>query len=205
LRIKYFIDRCAAAALIIVLAPLMAVVGTLVWLNDRGPVFFRQYRIGLNGKPFSIWKFRTMVQNADQLLDDKGQVTSAMRITRVGRFLRKTSLDELPQLFNIVRGQMSFIGPRPGLPEHYTRYSSEQRRRYSVRPGVTGLAQVSGRNSLPWSERIRFDLQYIDGYSLLLDVKILLRTLWVVLTGHGIVLDRNPQQVDDLGPPRNEP
>lgn len=203
LGIKYFIDRCVAAVLIIVLAPLMAIVAIFVWLDDRGPVFFRQHRMGFNAKPFSIWKFRTMVEDADRLLDDQGHVVNVARVTRVGRLLRKTSLDELPQLFNIVGGQMSFVGPRPGLPEHYTRYSPVQRRRYSVRPGVTGLAQVNGRNSLPWSERIRLDLKYIDEYSLLLDLKILLRTIWVVSTGHGIVLDRNPEQVDDLGPPKS--
>lgn len=146
-----------------------------------------------------------MVQDADRLLDRRGRVGAIPRVTRIGRFLRATSLDELPQLFNILRGEMSFIGPRPGLPEHYARYSDEQRRRYAVRPGITGLAQVNGRNTLPWSQRIRWDLHYIDNYSLWLDLRILLRTIHVVVTGKGVVLDRNPDQVDDLQRPERGP
>lgn len=186
---------------LVLAVPLMAVVAVLVKLQDGGPVFFRQLRLGKGAVPFRIWKFRTMVVGADALLVDGCVPDGASRLTRVGRLLRSTGLDELPQLINILRGEMSFVGPRPTLPEHLHRYTAEEKRRFGVRPGVTGLAQVSGRNLLPWSERLRRDCAYVDGCSLWLDARILAKTVKVVLTREGVVLDRNPESVDDLPAP----
>ena len=203
LAVKHAGDRVAAGVLLLLLSPAFAVIGLLVWLEDGRPIFFRQDRVGRYGRRFLIWKFRTMVVEADRLLDKEGRVHGDGRITRVGRFLRLTSLDELPQLINVIRGEMSFIGPRPGLKEHYDRYTAAQKRRYDMRPGVTGLAQVNGRNTLPWSRRIAYDLEYIDEFSLWRDVKILAKTLAIVATGKNLVLDRNPELVDDLPPSRD--
>jgi len=203
LAVKHAGDRVAAGVLLLLLSPAFAVIGLLVWLEDGRPIFFRQDRVGRYGRRFLIWKFRTMVVEADRLLDKEGRVHGDGRITRAGRFLRLTSLDELPQLINVIRGEMSFIGPRPGLKEHYDRYTAAQKRRYDMRPGVTGLAQVNGRNTLPWSRRIAYDLEYIDEFSLWRDVKILAKTIAIVATGKNVVLDRNPELVDDLPPSRD--
>jgi len=203
LAVKHAGDRVAAGVLLLLLSPAFAVIGLLVWLEDGRPIFFRQDRVGRYGRRFLIWKFRTMVVEADRLLDKEGRVHGDGRITRAGRFLRLTSLDELPQLINVIRGEMSFIGPRPGLKEHYDRYTAAQKRRYDMRPGVTGLAQVNGRNTLPWSRRIAYDLEYIDQFSLWQDVKILAKTIAIVATGKNLVLDRNPELVDDLPPSRD--
>jgi lipopolysaccharide/colanic/teichoic acid biosynthesis glycosyltransferase len=203
LAVKHAGDRVAAGVLLLLLSPAFAVIGLLVWLEDGRPIFFRQDRVGRYGRRFLIWKFRTMVVEADRLLDKEGRVHGDGRITRAGRFLRLTSLDELPQLINVIRGEMSFIGPRPGLKEHYDRYTAAQKRRYDMRPGVTGLAQVNGRNTLPWSRRIAYDLEYIDEFSLWQDVKILAKTIAIVATGKNLVLDRNPELVDDLPPSRD--
>ena len=203
LAVKHAGDRVAAGVLLLLLSPAFAVIGLLVWLEDGRPIFFRQDRVGRYGRRFLIWKFRSMVVEADRLLDKEGRVHGDGRITRAGRFLRLTSLDELPQLINVIRGEMSFIGPRPGLKEHYDRYTAAQKRRYDMRPGVTGLAQVNGRNTLPWSRRIAYDLEYIDEFSLWQDVKILAKTIAIVATGKNLVLDRNPELVDDLPPSRD--
>jgi lipopolysaccharide/colanic/teichoic acid biosynthesis glycosyltransferase len=199
-RIKYLLDRVASLVLLALLSPLFAAIALAIKLCDRGPVFFRQQRPGLNGELFSVWKFRTMIPDADKHLTASGRVTVSNRVTPVGRWLRAMSLDELPQLINIARGEMSFIGPRPLSMEHLPKLTAAQRERFAMRPGVTGLAQVNGRNTLKWSKRIEFDIQYIRSYSLWLDLKIICKTVRVVLTGDGIVLDRNPDDVDDLGP-----
>ncbi|MFZ2446370.1 MAG: sugar transferase [Syntrophobacteraceae bacterium] len=199
IRVKYLCDRIFACLLLAFLWPAFLLMALAVKLDDGGPVFFRQRRPGLHGRPFVIWKFRTMITDADALLDAEGRVKgSVSRVTRVGKFLRQCSLDELPQLINILCGEMSFIGPRPALEEHFCRYTDRQKQRVNMKPGVTGLAQVDGRNTLKWSERIERDLKYIEEYSLLLDLEILARTVKVVLFRRGIVLDRNPEQVDDL-------
>ena len=199
-RIKYGLDRVGAIILIPLLSPLLAVIALAIVLDDGRPIFHRQQRPGLGGRPFLVWKFRTMLTHADQFLDDRGRVVGGNRITRVGRVLRRLSLDELPQLFNIALGEMSFIGPRPAALEHLARYTPAQLGRFAMRPGVTGLAQVNGRNTLKWSERIAYDLEYIARYSPWLDFRILLRTCRVVTLGDGLVMDRNPQEVDDLTP-----
>lgn len=201
LTLKYSADRLGAAALAVLTSPILGLCALAIKLDDGGPVLFRQVRLGLGARTFTIRKFRTMVTDADSLIDADGR-PSGDRITRVGRFLRLTSLDELPQLLNIVEGEMSFIGPRPVLPEHWRRYTPEQRRRFEVKPGVTGLAQVAGRNTLRWSQRLLLDVEYVDRFSLALDARILVRTVQVVASGEGVVMDRNPHEVDDL--PRGE-
>ncbi len=201
LHIKYVLDKLLALILIIILFPLWIIIMIAIKLDDGGPIFFTQERLGKNGKTFKIFKFRTMLVDADKFLDENGRVTRKNRITRVGKFLRKLSLDELPQLINIIKGDMSIIGPRPALPSHLPRYTEWQKRRLLMKPGVTGLAQINGRNTLKWSKRIEYDIEYIENYSLWLDLKILLKTIKVVFLREGIVLDRNPQDVDDLAPP----
>lgn len=197
--IKYSFDRVFSLILLVTLVPLFLVIMFGIWLEDRDSIFFLQERLGRNGKLFRIWKFRSMIQEADRLLNTDGSV-SVDRVTRVGKILRVLSLDELPQLVNILKGDMSFIGPRPALPSHFQRYTEEQKGRLVMKPGVTGLAQVHGRNILPWSKRIAYDLLYIREYTLWLDFKIFLKTIRVVLCREGISIDRNPQQVDDLIP-----
>jgi len=158
-----------------------AVMALAIRLDSRGPAFFRQERVGKDGKPFRVWKFRTMIVGAVQQGLGYNVCRGDPRITRVGRVLRNLGLDELPQLLNVLAGEMSFVGPRPTLPYQVAHYDAEQRRRLSVRPGITSLAVVSGRNALPWRERIALDLWYIEHWSLGLDLRILARTLWVVL------------------------
>ena len=157
------------------LSPLFLVVALAILLDDGRPVFFRQERVGRGGKRFRVFKFRTMVPDAES----KGLFTheNDPRITRVGRILRRWSLDELPQLLNVLLGQMSLVGPRPTLPYQTEKYTERQKRRLLVRPGITGLAQVKGRNALSWPEKIELDLQYVDRMSLWLDLKIILMTV----------------------------
>lgn len=157
-----------------------AVCATAIRLTSPGPVFFRQERVGLHGTPFTVWKFRTMVAGDNPIFPD------ASRITRVGRILRRLSLDELPQLINVALGDMSIVGPRPTLGYQVERYDEHQRRRLDVRPGLTGLAQVSGRNALSWSDRIDLDVEYVERQSLLLDLRLIARTAATIISGEGI-------------------
>ncbi len=156
-----------------------AVCAAAVKLTSKGPVLFRQERVGMGGRPFVVLKFRTMVHGDNPVFPD------ADRITTVGRWLRRFSLDELPQLINVARGEMSIVGPRPTLQYQVDRYDDRQRGRLAVRPGLTGLAQVSGRNSLPWRQRIEYDLEYVRTQSPLLDLRLVLATFKPLLTGEG--------------------
>jgi len=196
---KRLFDVFASFAGIIIFLPIFVVVALLIKIEDGGPVFFWQQRLGKSGYPFSIWKFRTMIVNADAYVDAAGRPTR-VRVTRVGSVLRKLSVDELPQLINILLGDMSVVGPRPALLSHYARYTEKQRSRLQMRPGITGLAQVNGRNTLKWSRRIQYDLSYIQDYSLALDFRIILKTFSKVFFREDVVMDRNPSDVDDLGP-----
>ena len=180
--VKRGIDIAASAAGLIVLSPVMGATALAVRLSMGKPVLFRQERPGQDGKPFNILKFRTM----HHVNPAKGFVDDASRLTEVGKFLRSTSLDELPELFNVLRGDMSLVGPRPLRMKYLERYSPRQARRHEVPPGITGLAQVSGRNGITWEERFEYDVQYVDNWSLLLDTKILLDTILVVLRREGI-------------------
>jgi len=183
-RVKRLLDAGLASVGLVVSAPLQLVVVAGVVLAAHGsPVLFRQPRPGLDGEVFELVKFRTMRH------PDSTHVTDAERLTTVGRFLRATSLDELPTLWNVVKGEMSLVGPRPLLVEYLERYSPEQARRHEVRPGVTGLAQVRGRNGLEWDDKLALDVEYVNKRSLLLDARILLETVAVVLKRSGISAD----------------
>ncbi|MBT1672660.1 sugar transferase [Curtobacterium flaccumfaciens] len=182
LRAKRFSDIVGAALALVALAPVLAVVAVLVAARLGRPVLFRQPRPGLHGETFTILKFRTMLEPDPTA----GLVSDSDRLTPFGSFLRSTSLDELPSLWNILRGDMSFVGPRPTLCRYLDLYTAEESRRHDVLPGLTGLAQVRGRNALPWPERLRSDVEYVDTVTLGLDLRILLRTVVVVLRREGI-------------------
>ncbi len=197
-RIKIVLDFCLALISLIFLSPLFVIISLVIKLDDPGKVIFKQARAGKNGKLFYIYKFRTMVENAENMGLGYGIAKNDPRITRVGRFLRKTSLDELPQLFNVLKGEMSFVGPRPGLPYQVERYSAKQHRRLLVKPGITGLAQVQGRGLIPWSKRIEYDLWYIDHWSLWLDLKIMLRTVKNIILSKGYTEEQTPDIIEDF-------
>jgi lipopolysaccharide/colanic/teichoic acid biosynthesis glycosyltransferase len=170
-------------------------VAALIKLTSRGPIFFKQKRVGLHGKPFEMLKFRSMVINAEELKEKLAALNEQTgpvfkmkndpRITRIGRFIRKYSIDELPQLLNVLRGEMSVVGPRPPLPKEVEKYAAWQRRRLSVRPGLTCIWQVSGRNQISFEEWMYLDMQYIDNWTLMTDLSLILRTVPVVVTGRG--------------------
>lgn len=193
--LKGLADPAMALVGLLVLSPLFLVIALAIRLNDGGPVFFRQVRIGVRGERFSMFKFRTMVVDAEghlpQLHDhNEGagvlfKIRADPRVTRVGRWLRRCSLDELPQLINVARGEMSLVGPRPPLPGEVEQYEPDAVRRLRVRPGMTGLWQISGRSDLSWEESLRLDLRYVDNWSPVVDLQILLRTLRAVVKGAG--------------------
>jgi lipopolysaccharide/colanic/teichoic acid biosynthesis glycosyltransferase len=183
---KRALDVTVAAIVTVLSAPLLAVLALAVRIESPGDPIYRQTRVGRDGEPFSIYKLRTMVSGAEftgaGLAIDKGD----SRITRVGAFLRRYSLDELPNLWNVLRGEMSIVGPRPTVQVQVEQYTDRQRGRLAVKPGITGWAQVNGRASLPWPERIELDLWYVEHVSLRLDLEILARTARMVLSGHGL-------------------
>jgi exopolysaccharide biosynthesis polyprenyl glycosylphosphotransferase len=193
--IKDLFDRCAAAAALVMLAPVMAILAVAIWLHDGGPALFSQIRVGKDGHSFRIYKFRTMVVDAEQrrsqLLpsnDSDGvlfKLRKDPRVTGVGAHLRRLSLDELPQLFNVFLGHMSLVGPRPALPDEAEKYAEHVRRRLVVKPGLTGLWQVSGRSDLSWNESVRLDLRYVENWSFALDLQILWKTIGTLLWGSG--------------------
>lgn len=180
---KRAFDATAAALALVVLSPVLIILAVLVRWKLGAPVLFLQERAGLNGRPFKIIKFRTMTDAKD---DEGNLLPDHLRLTAFGKGLRSSSLDELPELINVLRGEMSLVGPRPLVVRYQSRYNAEQARRNLARPGVTGLAQVSGRNALTWEERFELDTKYIDEWSLLLDLKILLLTLGVVFSRAGV-------------------
>jgi sugar transferase EpsL len=180
---KRLFDLTIAVSSVIILSPFFALIGILVRLKIGSPVLFRQMRPGLYGRPFTIYKFRTMT---DERYADGDLLPDGKRLTRLGRFLRKTSMDELPELFNVIKGDMSIVGPRPLLMQYLERYSPEQARRHEVRPGITGWAQVNGRNAILWEDKFKHDVWYVDNWSLWLDVKIVLMTVWKILKMEGI-------------------
>lgn len=183
MRLKRVFDFSIALFCLVLLFPLLLIITTVVWFKLGYPVFFHQQRPGLHGRPFTINKFRTMADSRDQ----KGRLLSdTERLTVFGCFLRSTSLDELPELFNILKGDMSFVGPRPLLMEYLPFYSMEQARRHEVKSGITGWAQVNGRNAISWEEKFKYDVWYIDNYSMWLDIKILFLTVLKVIKREGI-------------------
>ncbi|MEZ3487554.1 MAG: sugar transferase [Lachnospiraceae bacterium] len=199
LGIKRCFDFVFSLLMIIILSPVLLIIALLVKISSPGKAVFTQERMGKDQKRFNICKFRTMknppigTYSVDGVLyKPSGDILepSITRVTRIGKILRKTSLDELMQLFNIFNGSMSFVGPRPTLPYQAEKYTEEQKRRFALRPGVTGLAQVNGRNTLTWVEKIQYDLEYVDRFSILLDLKILIKTVAVVFKGEGINLEK---------------
>jgi lipopolysaccharide/colanic/teichoic acid biosynthesis glycosyltransferase len=196
LGVKRVVDVAGAGVLLIALSPLIAGAAVAVWISMGRPIFFRHERPGYQGRPFTIRKFRTMRPARE------GEVwfrTDEERLTCVGRFLRRTSIDELPQLWSVVRGAMSLVGPRPLLAEYLPRYTSEQRRRHEMKPGLTGWAQVNGRRALSFSKRLGYDVWYVDHFSLGLDATILARTVREVLRGTGVITGQRLDDIDDLG------
>jgi lipopolysaccharide/colanic/teichoic acid biosynthesis glycosyltransferase len=180
------LDAALAAALLVVTSPLMALAALAIRLESRGPVFYRQLRVGKDGEQFELWKLRTMVPGAETMGAGIYVLEGDPRITRVGKLLRRFSLDELPNLVNVLRGDMALVGPRPTVQEQVDRYTDRQRRRLEVKPGITGWAQTNGRTALPWPERIELDVWYVEHRSLRLDVRILAKTARMLATGHGL-------------------
>jgi len=181
--IKRTIDILGSTAGLVLLSPVLAVVAFLVWRNVGKPVFFVQMRPGLHGRPFRMVKFRTMRNAADA---NGNPLSDAERLTKLGRTLRSTSLDELPELWNVLRGEMSLVGPRPLLMEYLPLYSPRQASRHDVRPGVTGWAQINGRNAISWDDKLALDVWYVENRSLLLDLGIIVKTIAKVLKRDGI-------------------
>ena len=180
------LDVLLAAALCVLAAPLLAAAALAIRLESRGPVFYRQRRVGKDGRPFEVWKLRTMVPGAESIGAGIYVLQGDPRITRVGRLLRRYSLDELPNLINVLKGDMAMVGPRPTVQEQVDRYTERQRRRLEVKPGITGWAQINGRTSLPWPERIELDVWYVENRSFRLDLRILARTARMLATGQGL-------------------
>ena len=202
--LKRGLDVVVSAFGLVLLSPVLGAVTALVWLRIGRPILFRQQRPGRKGVPFSALKFRSMTDQRDEqgrLLPD------GERITRLGAFLRRSSLDELVQLWNVLRGDMSLVGPRPLLMQYLDRYTPDQARRHSVRPGITGWAQVNGRNDLPWEQKLALDVWYVDHWSLSLDLRILGVTVWKVLKGEGIAAEGSATMPEFMGttpPPSHE-
>jgi len=180
---KRLLDLVVTIPLLVLASPVLAATGLLVRLRLGGPTLFRQQRPGLYGQPFTVLKFRTMTERRD----DRGELLpDAERLTPLGRTLRSTSLDELPELWNVLIGEMSLVGPRPLLMQYLDHYTHEQMRRHEVKPGITGWAQVNGRNALTWEQKFAFDIWYVDHLSLALDLKIMVLTVWRILKREGI-------------------
>ena len=193
--LKEAFDRTFACTALLICAPLLVTVAVAIRLADRGPALFRQVRIGQHGRSFTVYKFRTMVPDAEQIktqLAARNETDGVLfkmrrdpRVTAIGGWLRRWSLDELPQLFNVLIGDMSLVGPRPALPQEAARYGDHVRRRLAVKPGMTGLWQVNGRSELGWDEAVRLDLRYVENWSFMLDMQILWKTWSAVLRGFG--------------------
>jgi lipopolysaccharide/colanic/teichoic acid biosynthesis glycosyltransferase len=183
------LDILIAALALVVLSPVLLIVAIAIKLGSRGPVIYRQRRVGKDGREFELLKLRTMEQGSDPVGVGKVVARDDPRVTAAGRFLRRTSLDEIPNLVNVLRGEMAIVGPRPTIPAQVKDYTPRQHLRHEVRPGLTGWAQVQGRAGIPWEERIELDVEYVDRRSLALDLRILARTTWLLVTGHGLAPD----------------
>jgi len=195
------IDILLSLLALVAMAPLFLVIALSVRLFLGSPILFRQIRPGLNGKLFGLYKFRTMMD----LRDERGYfLPDEKRISGIGKFLRKTSLDELPELWNVMKGDMSIVGPRPLLPQYLPRYTAEQARRHEVKPGLTGWAQINGRNAISWEEKFKLDVWYVDNCSIWLDLKIIALTIVKVLSGEGITAPGEATMPEFMGTPSSE-
>ena len=194
--IKSLVDRSLAAIVLILLSPFIAILAIAIYFKMGSPVIFSQPRGGKKNSSFTFYKFRTMTDQKDS---DGKLLPDMERLTPLGEFLRQTSLDELPQLWNVLRGDMSFIGPRPFIAAYLDRYTPEQSRRHDVAPGITGWAQINGRNSITWEEKFALDLWYIDNWSLWLDLKILYLTVFKIVSKEGVDEDRNTTSTEFMG------
>jgi len=199
--VKRCIDIVGAGVGLFVLSPFLVITAIAIWVRMSSPILFKQMRPGLNGKPFYMYKFRTMTSEKDE----KGiPLPDEQRLTRLGRFLRSTSLDELPELLNVLKGEMSLVGPRPLLMQYLDRYTPEQARRHEVKPGITGWAQVNGRNAITWEEKFALDVWYVDNWSLWLDIKILAMTVVKVFKREGISAKGEATMPEFMGNEHNE-
>jgi lipopolysaccharide/colanic/teichoic acid biosynthesis glycosyltransferase len=183
------LDIAIALVVLLLLSPVLLIAAITIKLGSRGPVFYRQRRVGLDGREFEMLKLRTMVPGSDPIGVGTVVTRDDPRVTRAGRFLRRTSLDEIPNLINVLRGEMAIVGPRPTIPAQVADYTPRQHRRHEVRPGISGWAQVRGRAGIPWEDRIELDLYYVENRGLGLDLRILARTAWLLVTGHGLAPD----------------
>ena len=182
MKLKRFFDFALSLIMLLMLSPFLMVIAIVVRVGLGKPIFFFQVRPGLGGRPFKIIKFRTMIE----VSLDKNLLTDEERITKLGRFLRSTSLDELPELWNVLRGEMSLVGPRPLLQEYISLYSPTQAKRHDVRPGITGWAQINGRNNISWDTKLGLDVWYVENHTFMLDIKILAKTALIVLRGSNV-------------------
>lgn len=183
------LDLLIATVALVLLSPFLLAAAIAIKLGSRGPVVYRQRRVGRDGAPFEMWKLRTMKLGSDPVGVGTVVTREDPRVTSAGRFLRRTSLDEVPNLVNVLRGEMAIVGPRPTIPAQVDDYTPFQNRRHEVLPGITGWAQVQGRAGIPWEERIELDVEYVERRSFALDARILAKTLWLVVTGKGLAPD----------------
>jgi lipopolysaccharide/colanic/teichoic acid biosynthesis glycosyltransferase len=195
LLVKEVFDKIVSFISLVVLLPLFLVVAILIKLDSPGPVFFLQDRVGKDGKIFKVLKFRTMTSDAPEKTKGKYIDKSNPYVTRVGKILRRTGVDELPQLINVLKGEMSLVGPRPTLPYQVAKYNEYQRKRLLMKPGITSWALIHGRNKLTWPERIEYDVWFVEHWSFWLDIKILFKTVWVVAKGEGLYADRETDEI----------
>jgi lipopolysaccharide/colanic/teichoic acid biosynthesis glycosyltransferase len=183
------VDILIATLALLLLSPVLLIAALAIKLGSRGPVLYRQRRVGLHGEEFELLKLRTMVEGSDPVGIGTAVTRDDPRVTAAGRLLRRTSLDEIPNLVNVLRGELAIVGPRPTIPAQVKDYTPRQHRRHEVRPGITGWAQVQGRAGIPWEERIELDVEYVERRSAALDARILVKTLWLLVTGHGLAPD----------------
>lgn len=198
---KKYIKRCLDIILSIVLIPffflLILIIGPIIYIQDKGQIFYNGERLGKNGKIFKMYKFRTMKMNAKDIRNEDGSTYNGEndpRVTKIGKILRKTSIDEIPQILNILKGDMSFIGPRPDLPEHIKLYTQEEKKKLEIRPGITGYNQAYYRNSIEWKERIKNDIYYINNVTFLFDLKILVKTILTVFKRKGVYIVKDEEK-----------
>lgn len=192
--IKRIIDICISILFMPIYILLFIIIAPIIYFSDKGPVFYNAERLGKNGKIFKMYKFRTMKVNSEDIRNTDGSTYNGEddpRVTKIGKVLRKTSIDEVPQILNVLKGDMSFVGPRPDLPEHIKQYDGNEVRKLDIRPGITGYNQAYYRNSVEWKERIKNDIYYIDNISFIMDIKVILKTILTVFKHEGVYINKD--------------